>query len=53
METFSSRLIFILSNSIAEGHQLIYDREFPAELRVQDSEMGPQVRYILIDTILY
>jgi hypothetical protein len=28
--------------SVAEGHQLLYDREAPFELRIQDPNNGPQ-----------
>ena len=28
--------------SIAEGHQVLYDREAPFELRIQDPNSGPQ-----------
>ena len=28
--------------SKADGHKLVYDREVPFELRIQDSEGGPQ-----------
>lgn len=28
--------------SLAEGHRVVYDREVPFELRVQDAEVGPQ-----------
>merc|ERR1719436_1399195 len=28
--------------SLAEGHRVVYDREVPFELRVQDAETGPQ-----------
>jgi len=31
-----------LDPSLAEGHHVIYDREVPFELRVQDAETGPQ-----------
>lgn len=34
-----------LNNSLwclAEGHQLLYDREAPFELRIQDPNNGPQ-----------
>lgn len=27
---------------IADGHKIIYDREVPFELRIQDSSSGPQ-----------
>ncbi len=27
---------------IADGHKLVYDREVPFELRIQDQEGGPQ-----------
>lgn len=28
--------------SIAEGHQVVYDREVPFELRIHDGDTGPQ-----------
>jgi len=28
--------------NIAEGHQVLYDREAPFELRIQDPNSGPQ-----------
>jgi len=28
--------------SLAEGHQVLYDREAPFELRIQDPNSGPQ-----------
>lgn len=27
---------------IEQGHRVVYDRELPVELRLQDSEIGPQ-----------
>ena len=33
---------FPLNPSKADGHKLVYDREVPFELRIQDSEGGPQ-----------
>ncbi len=32
----------MLSIYIAEGHTVLYDREAPFELRIQDSNSGPQ-----------
>ena len=28
--------------SLSEGHQVLYDREAPFELRIQDPNSGPQ-----------
>jgi hypothetical protein len=32
----------ILNFAIAEGHSVLYDREAPFELRIQDANSGPQ-----------
>lgn len=39
---FDFSAIDSLDPSLAEGHEVIYDREFPMELRMQDSDVGPQ-----------
>lgn len=42
LEAFDFTAIEEMDPSLADGHQVVYDREVPLELRVQDSETGPQ-----------
>ena len=34
--------IGIIDQSIGEGHRVVYEREVPFELRINDNESGPQ-----------
>eukprot|EP00742_Colponemidia_sp_Colp-10_P001089 GILJ01001179.1.p1 GENE.GILJ01001179.1~~GILJ01001179.1.p1 ORF type:complete len:237 (+),score=40.93 GILJ01001179.1:89-799(+) len=40
--TFDFTAIEELDPSLADGHRVVYDREVPFELRIQDSAAGPQ-----------
>merc|ERR1719335_1595324 len=42
LEAFDFTAIEEMDPSLAEGHRVVYDRECPFELRVQDTETGPQ-----------
>jgi hypothetical protein len=42
LEAFDFTAIEEMDPSLAEGHRVMYDRECPFELRVQDTETGPQ-----------
>jgi len=42
LDAFDFSSIEEMDPSLAEGHRVVYDREVPVELRVQDSETGPQ-----------
>merc|ERR1719345_565677 len=42
LEAFDFTAIEEMDPSLAEGHRVVYDRECPFELRVQDVEAGPQ-----------
>jgi len=42
LDTLDFAAIEEMDPSLAEGHQAVYDREVPFELRVQDAETGPQ-----------
>merc|ERR1719203_2353690 len=42
MDQFDFAQMEEMDPSLAEGHRVVYDREVPFELRVQDSETGPQ-----------
>merc|ERR1719369_1634648 len=42
MEVFDFTAIEEMDPSLAEGHRVVYDREVPFELRVQDADIGPQ-----------
>jgi len=42
LEAFDFTAIEEMDPSLAEGHRVVYDRECPFELRVQDTEAGPQ-----------
>merc|ERR1719436_87558 len=42
LDTFDFTAIEEMDPSLAEGHRVVYDRECPFELRVQDAESGPQ-----------
>lgn len=42
LEAFDFTAIEEMDPSLAEGHHVVYDRECPFELRVQDAESGPQ-----------
>merc|ERR1719162_2599693 len=42
LEAFDFTAIEEMDPSLAEGHRVVYDREVPFELRVQDAETGPQ-----------
>merc|ERR1719436_1245076 len=42
LDTFDFTAIEEMDPSLAEGHHVVYDRECPFELRVQDADSGPQ-----------
>eukprot|EP00928_Gymnodinium_smaydae_P014715 TRINITY_DN15416_c0_g2_i1.p2 TRINITY_DN15416_c0_g2~~TRINITY_DN15416_c0_g2_i1.p2 ORF type:complete len:254 (-),score=56.62 TRINITY_DN15416_c0_g2_i1:37-798(-) len=42
LDAFDFTAIEEMDPSLAEGHRVVYDREVPFELRVQDAETGPQ-----------
>ncbi len=42
LNAFDFRAIDEMDPSLAEGHKLIYEREVPYELRIQEGEGGPQ-----------
>ena len=42
LNSFDFSAIEEMDPSLAEGHHVIYDREVPFELRIQDSGSGPQ-----------
>jgi len=42
LDAFDFTAIEEMDPSLAEGHRVVYDREVPFELRVQDAEIGPQ-----------
>lgn len=42
MDTFDLSAIEEIDPSLTEGHRVVYDREVPFELRMQDAETGPQ-----------
>ncbi|CAI2380134.1 unnamed protein product [Moneuplotes crassus] len=42
LNAFDFRAIDEMDPSLAEGHKLIYEREVPFELRIQEGEGGPQ-----------
>mmetsp|Transcript_18741 Transcript_18741/g.30381 ORF Transcript_18741/g.30381 Transcript_18741/m.30381 type:complete len:240 (-) Transcript_18741:32-751(-) len=42
LEAFDFTAIEEMDPSLAEGHRVVYDRECPFELRVQDVDTGPQ-----------
>merc|ERR1719491_231389 len=42
MDAFDFTAIEEMDPSLAEGHRVVYDREVPFELRVQDAATGPQ-----------
>merc|ERR1719345_108115 len=42
LDAFDFTAIEEMDPSLAEGHRVVYDRECPFELRVQDAETGPQ-----------
>jgi len=42
LDAFDFTAIEDTDPSLAEGHRVVYDREVPFELRVQDAEIGPQ-----------
>merc|ERR1719436_2412367 len=42
LDTFDFTAIEEMDPSLTEGHRVSYDRECPFELRVQDSDAGPQ-----------
>lgn len=42
LDAFDFAAIEEMDPSLAEGHRVVYDREVPFELRVQDAETGPQ-----------
>lgn len=42
LNAFDFRAIDEMDPSLADGHRLIYEREVPFELRIQESEGGPQ-----------
>ncbi|CAI2379673.1 unnamed protein product [Moneuplotes crassus] len=42
LNAFDFRAIDQMDPSLAEGHKLIYEREVPFELRIQEGEGGPQ-----------
>ena len=42
LNAFDFRAIDEMDPSLADGHKLIYDREVPFELRIQENEGGPQ-----------
>mmetsp|Transcript_82618 Transcript_82618/g.242449 ORF Transcript_82618/g.242449 Transcript_82618/m.242449 type:complete len:251 (-) Transcript_82618:160-912(-) len=42
LDMFDFTAIEEMDPSLAEGHRVVYDREVPFELRVQDAEAGPQ-----------
>jgi hypothetical protein len=42
MDVFDFTTIEEMDPSLAEGHRVVYDRECPFELRVQDVDTGPQ-----------
>ena len=41
MQIFDYSQIEELDPSLADGHRIIYDREVPFELRIQDQATGP------------
>mmetsp|Transcript_113843 Transcript_113843/g.327128 ORF Transcript_113843/g.327128 Transcript_113843/m.327128 type:complete len:251 (-) Transcript_113843:5-757(-) len=42
LDAFDFSAIEEMDPSLAEGHRVLYDREVPFELRVQDAELGPR-----------
>mmetsp|Transcript_22701 Transcript_22701/g.20180 ORF Transcript_22701/g.20180 Transcript_22701/m.20180 type:complete len:230 (+) Transcript_22701:17-706(+) len=42
LNAFDFHAIDEMDPSLADGHRVIYDREVPFELRIQDSDTGPQ-----------
>jgi len=42
LDSFDFTAIEEMDPSLTEGHRVVYDRECPFELRVQDAETGPQ-----------
>mmetsp|Transcript_55458 Transcript_55458/g.159473 ORF Transcript_55458/g.159473 Transcript_55458/m.159473 type:complete len:247 (-) Transcript_55458:74-814(-) len=42
LDAFDFTAIEEMDPSLAEGHRVVYDREVPFELRVQDADIGPQ-----------
>eukprot|EP00930_Biecheleria_cincta_P052811 TRINITY_DN38103_c0_g1_i1.p1 TRINITY_DN38103_c0_g1~~TRINITY_DN38103_c0_g1_i1.p1 ORF type:complete len:254 (+),score=54.42 TRINITY_DN38103_c0_g1_i1:32-793(+) len=42
LDAFDFSSIEEMDPSLAEGHRVVYDREVPFELRVQDADAGPQ-----------
>ena len=42
LNSFDFSAIEEMDPSLGEGHHVIYDREVPFELRIQDSGSGPQ-----------
>mmetsp|Transcript_10496 Transcript_10496/g.29171 ORF Transcript_10496/g.29171 Transcript_10496/m.29171 type:complete len:251 (-) Transcript_10496:85-837(-) len=42
LDAFDFTAIEEMDPSLAEGHRVVYDREVPFELRVQDADTGPQ-----------
>ena len=42
LNAFDFAAIDEMDPSLADGHRIVYDREVPFELRIQDSDTGPQ-----------
>ena len=42
LNAFDFHAIDEMDPSLADGHRILYDREVPFELRIQDSDTGPQ-----------
>ena len=42
LNAFDFNAIDEMDPSLADGHRLVYDREVPFELRIQDNDTGPQ-----------
>ncbi|CAE7777562.1 unnamed protein product [Symbiodinium sp. CCMP2456] len=42
LDAFDFSALEEMDPSLSEGHRVVYDREVPFELRVQDAESGPQ-----------
>eukprot|EP00350_Pseudokeronopsis_sp_OXSARD2_P006434 CAMPEP_0170556218 /NCGR_PEP_ID=MMETSP0211-20121228/15779_1 /TAXON_ID=311385 /ORGANISM="Pseudokeronopsis sp., Strain OXSARD2" /LENGTH=70 /DNA_ID=CAMNT_0010866409 /DNA_START=70 /DNA_END=282 /DNA_ORIENTATION=+ len=42
LNAFDFTAIDEMDPSLSEGHTVLYDREAPFELRIQDSNSGPQ-----------